>query len=141
MRFKAILFILPVLLVACGSINANVGTTSGPTVLHVTRTSSDPYGKHIGSFDRTVTDVAAVQRLYTAALALPKVTGVYNCPIGPALEYHLSFLKGASSMQQINLQASGCQFLSVSKTDSRVTNTAFLSLFMKTVGISSLFSS
>ncbi len=139
MKLKRILFILPLLLlVACGTVNAQQGTASGPTALHVVRSSSNPYAKHVPTFDRTLTDATAVQRLYTAALALPKVTGAYSCPKDTGLAFHLTFLNSTTSIQQMDLEASGCQFLGIGKEDMRVTNAAFLGLFEEVVGISAL---
>ena len=131
---------LLLLLAACGTGDiggTSGGTTTGPTTLHVVR--SDTIYLHFPPFDHTVGTVGAVQRLYHAALALPKVTGVYNCPADSGLEYYLNFLHGTSSIQQMDLAASGCQFLGIGKNDSRVTNAAFLALFTKTVGIPSLY--
>ena len=136
---------LLLLLAACGtgssggtgSTSGGTTTTTGPTTLHVVR--SNTLYLHFPPFDHTISTAVAVQKLFHAALALPKVAGVYNCPVDTGLEYHLTFLHGTSSIQQMNLDASGCQFLGIGKQDSRVTNAAFLALFTKTVGITSLY--
>jgi hypothetical protein len=133
--FVLLLFFL---LAGCGSASASGRVPPGPTSLRVIRVSSNPYGSHIAPFDQTVTDTTDVQRLYAAIQGLPAARGTYNCPKDIGLMYHLNFLQGTTSMQQMDLQASGCQFLHISKTDVRVTDASFLSLFTTTVGITSM---
>jgi len=145
MKLKSILFMLPLfmlplfLLAACGTMNASQGSTSEPTALHVVRTSSNRYAMHLASFERTVTDATAVQQLYTAAYALPVAKGIYHCPKDLGLVYHLTFLHGSTSIQQMDVQATYCQFLEIGNKDGRVTDASFLALFTKTVGITSLY--
>lgn len=133
-------FLTVVLLVfvfgGCGSAVTSTGTSPEPTVLHVVRTVTIP--SNYRAFNRTITDATAVQHLYHAALALPKApSGVFNCPIDVGVVYHLSFQQ-ASSMRQMDLDASGCRFLSISKTDTRQTNAAFLTLVAQVIGLPSL---
>ena len=133
--FVLLLFFL---LAGCGSASASGRVHSSPTALRVVRVSNNPYGSHIVPFNQTITDTTGVQRLYTAIQQLPDARGTYNCPKDIGLVYHLSFLQGTTSMQQMDLQASGCQFLRISKTDTRITNASFLSLFTTTIGIASI---
>jgi hypothetical protein len=93
---------------------------------------------HVAPFDRTVTDTTAVQRLYITAQGLPPATGTYDCAKDIGLVYHLNFLQGTALIKQIDLQATGCPFLHISKTDVRMTNPSFVSLFTRTIGIPSL---
>lgn len=140
MKSKGTFFalLLLFLLAGCGSTTTSGGAAPSLTALHVIRTSSNAYGTHVAPFDRTVTDTTAVQRLYTTAQGLPAAKGTYNCPKDIGLVYHLNFLQGITSIQQMDLQASGCQFLHISKSDVRLTNVSFLSLFTRTIGIASL---
>jgi hypothetical protein len=140
MKSKGTFFVLLLifLLAGCGSTNTNGGTPPSPTVLHVIRISSNPYGMHVAPFDRTVTDTAAVQQLYTTAQGLPAAKGTYDCAKDLGLVYHLNFLQGTTPMQQMDLEASGCGFLHISKTDARLINSSFVSLFTRTIGIPSL---
>lgn len=139
MKLKNILVMLPLfLLAACGTMNASQSSTSLPTALHVVRTSSNRYAMHLVSFDRTVTDAKAVQQLYRAAYALPVTKGIYHCPKDLGLVYHLTFLHGSTSIQQMDLQATDCQFLEIGKNDSRVTDAHFIMLFTKIIGLPSL---
>ncbi|MDQ2905729.1 MAG: hypothetical protein M3Y81_19560 [Chloroflexota bacterium] len=142
MKLKNILVMLPLfLLAACGTMNASQDSTSGPSALHVVRTSSNRYAKHLTSFDRTVTDATTVQQLYTAAYALPAAKGVYNCPKDLGLVYHLTFLRNSTSIQQMDLQATYCQFLEIGNKDARETDVHFITLFTKTIGLPSLIPS
>ena len=51
---------------------------------------------------------------------------------------HLDFLAGSSLLQHIDVQASGCQWVRLSSTDSRWTTAAFNRLLTNTIGVSSL---
>src|SRR6266851_2159906 len=80
--------------------------SSGPTVLHVTRT--DPSAtNNIGPLDKTVTDAATVQNLYMTALKLPAyATGAtisQSCLNDTGVIYHLDFLQGTTEVQRMNL--------------------------------------
>jgi hypothetical protein len=108
--------------------------------LHVTRTSPRP---GIPPLDKTVTDEAAVQRLYDAAMALPNAqAGTYNCPADNGPYYHLSFQRQQTEVQQMDLDASGCRFLRVGPERSaqtvHQTDDAFRALLAQTLGIPSL---
>jgi hypothetical protein len=147
---RATLILLAVLLLAgcgtlgrpdeTGSTNIPFGPTATPTLptaLHVIRPAVNGYP----SLDRTIHDTKAVQRLYRAAYALPfPPPGKVNCPADIAMIYDLIFLQGTTPLQQMTLQATGCQFLRLSPQADRVrlTTEAFRSLFLKTVGIPSL---
>lgn len=103
--------------------------------MHVTRPAVNGYP----SPDRTVQDAQAVQRLYSAAYALPVPSpGRVNCPLDNGMTYYLTFLRGTTPLQQMTLRATGCQELRLDRDGVRWTTEAFRSLFLKTVGIPSL---
>jgi hypothetical protein len=139
MKWKALCFapLLILGLVACSPASASSGTGQ-PTMLHVTRTEAFPeYG--FAPLDETITDTAAVQQVYQAAYVLPyPPSGIYNCPNDIGLVYHLEFFQPASSVEQMRLNATGCQFLQIGRDDVRSTNEAFRELLRKTLGIPSL---
>ena len=145
----ALILLAVLLLTGCGTVSETNGTggnnialeltatPSRPTALHVTRPAVNGYP----SLDRTLQDTRAVQRLYSAAYALPvPPPGRTNCPLDNGIIYYLTFLRSTTPLQQMTLQASGCQFLRLNQNMGgvRSTNEAFLSLFLKTVGIPSL---
>lgn len=140
MRSKVLFFapLLLLLLTACAPRSASAGTAK-PTMLHVTRTEEfSDY--HFAPLDVTVRDVAAVQHLYEAAYEQPyPPSGIMNCGADIGLMYHLEFFQSASSVQQMRLNATGCQFLWIGQDDHpRLSNEAFRELLRKTLGISSL---
>ena len=136
MKAKTLLFALCIALLLTNCGNAVGPSTQTPTVLHVTRPAVDNFP----SLDTTIRDAKAVQHLYAAAyaLAIPTGGGTVNCPSDNGMTYYLDFLKGTTSIQKMSLDATGCQYLQLSPSDSRYADTAFQSLFEKTVGIPSL---
>jgi hypothetical protein len=112
----------------------------GSTGLTLRVTRSTPLNPSAAGFDKTVSDSVAVQRLYDAAIALPPApNGVYNCPASRGVVYHLAFHEVAAPMQHMDLEADGCQFLSIGQSqEQHLTNPDFLSLFTQTIGIASL---
>jgi hypothetical protein len=147
---RATLILLAVLLLAgcgtlgrpdeTGSTNIPFGPTATPTLptaLHVIRPAVNGYP----SLDRTIKDTKAVQRLYRAAYALPVPSSEKElCPPDIGMIYYLTFLQGTIPLQQMTLQATGCQLLRLYPQTGgvRQTTEAFRSLFLKTVGIPSL---
>lgn len=116
-------------------------SAGGSTGLTLRVTRSTPLNPSASRFGMTVGDSAAVQRLYDAAIALPAVPpdSVFNCPADNGVVYHLAFFEAAAPMQQMDLEADGCQFLSIGQArEAHFTNPSFLSLFTQTVGIASL---
>ncbi len=125
-------------LAGCGAQTSQVGGASGLT-LHVIRTSGQATEPPL---DKVVSDSTEVQRLYDAALALPLApAGVYNCPADKGIIYRLTFLRGTTTVQTMDLNAAGCQFLSIGQArEVHQSNDAFRSLLAQTLGISSLAS-
>lgn len=134
MKTKAsgMIFLLVLLLAGC------MGTQ--PTVLHVVRPGLVGYQQQVvPPLDRTVSDAAAVQGLYTAALALQSPSQYpLPCPNDLGLVYHLTFLVGTSQLQQMDVQPLGCHWVYLSQTDVRQANQAFLTLLTHTIGLPSL---
>ena len=109
-----------------------------PTTLQVTRMSTLP-DNHYPPLSRTITNSNSVQKLYNAALALPKAsaTGAQSCPADIGLIYHLSFLQNGKLIREMYLGPTGCPYILVNKNDMRPLTQSFESLFMQTLGISS----
>jgi hypothetical protein len=142
-----LLLVLMAALVASGQMSASAGTGTPlcarnvpagtlPTALHVERTS---YDQQFPTTAYCVRDVAEVQRLYAAALALPVVPAntFSSCPKSVGLVYHLTFLGTSTPVESMDLQGDGCHRLTIG-TEGHATNPSFLSLFIKTLGIPSL---
>jgi hypothetical protein len=143
MRRSAILFIilaLGVCVSACGT--RATSSSQSNMVLTVTRTplgSSTPV-----TFDKTVTNASAVQRLYRAALALPKAGG-QSCPTTTEgyvrQDYHLAFQEGSSYLLPMTLRDWGCGNLFVGSddvrgaNDVRRTDETFMDLFAQTMSV------
>ena len=129
-----VLFALFLAVAGCGT--ASVATTAAhPTMLQVeraTHTSND-----FTPFSRTATNAEKVQTLYNAALALPKeTTGTeHSCPADHGLIYHLRFLQNGTLIQQMDLGASGCNYLLVGKDDMRAVSDTFITLFAQTMQV------
>jgi hypothetical protein len=118
---------------ACGS-----GGDAKPTMLHVTR-NEELSGYDFAPLDVTVRDVNAIQHLYQAAYALPKPpSGTINCPNDIGLTYHLEFFEGDTSVQQMDLDATGCQFLQITHDEVRMSDGGFRESLRKLIGIPSL---
>lgn len=149
MKLHKIAWILLVslLLLSCGTAgNSTDGSTDQPTVLHVTR----PANNGRPTLKRTVEDAAMVQHLYAAANALPSPSpggqvlkpggAVNHCGMDNGMIYQMDFYKGKTLIQEMTLQATGCQTLQIGQDTNniRVTNQAFLSLLMQTIDIPTL---
>ncbi|MDQ2715698.1 MAG: hypothetical protein M3Z08_12385 [Chloroflexota bacterium] len=132
MKVTRCLFLALLLLVLAACASTSDATT--PNALHVTRIGP---GK-VRSLDRMINDSAAVQKLYTAAHALPAVTpGLHICPSYhyDGTVYHLDFLHAATSLQQMDLDVGGCHWLHLSKTDVRQGDYGnFFPQFLQTIG-------
>ncbi len=134
----AIALLLLLFLAACG----DTAPASVPplTSLHVIRPSLSDIHR-FPLLDKTVSDAKAVQRLYSAALALSMPDssgGVASCSGDIGLVYHLTFLQKNTSVQKMDLDATGCRYLQISPTDARYATDSFVALFTKTIGIPSL---
>jgi hypothetical protein len=136
MRFKAV-FAAALLLVLLTACHPTTGPNN-PTMLRVTRTEEFPeYG--FAPLDVTIRDVTTVQRIYHAAYAQPvPPSGTANCPADIGLVYHLDFFQNGTSVEQMQLDATGCEALTISHDDVRMSNYAFLELLRKNLGIPSL---
>ena len=87
-----------------------------------------------------VRDAQAVERLYQAALALPTPSStLFSCPADDSGVYHLTFKGTEFHVHHMDINSSGCRFLTITDTDDlRMTNDAFVSLFTKTAGLPTL---
>jgi hypothetical protein len=143
-----LLLVLVAALVASGQMSASAGTgtplcarnvSAGtlPTALHVERTT---FLEQFPATAYCVRDVAEAQRLYAAALALPVLPAntFSSCPKSHGLVYHLTFLGTATPVPSMDLQGDGCQRLTIG-AEVHATNPSFLSLFIRTLRIPSLF--
>jgi hypothetical protein len=121
-----------VLLAGCG------GSAAHPTALFVVR--NNPPLLHLPPFSKKITDSKDVQNLYNAALNLPSIAGNINCTTSSygGLSYQMKFMSGNNGVENMNLDAATCKLLTIGKSDVRQTNTAFLNLFIKTLGIPAL---
>ena len=128
------------LFTGCGTATV-IGSSSivQPTSLHVVRPATI---NNVPTFERTVNNATAVQNLFKAAYALPAAPtkGVINCPADLAIVYHLTFMKGTRVIQQMTLNATGCQFLQIGSgtSDLRYAGYNFQQLTAKTIGLASL---
>lgn len=135
-KLLGVVLLLGLLLAACTE------TSQQPTALHVLRPASQfPLsGQLFPRLERTINDANAVQQLYAAALALRVVDQrkTYPCPVDFGVVYQLDFLAGSSTLQHMDVQASGCQWVHLSSTDTRWADAAFNRLLANTLGIPSL---
>lgn len=108
-----------------------------PTVIQVIRVNRIPLNHYPPFPPRTIKDSHAVQRLYDAVQALPKLNlpPVIFCPIDRGLEYHLTFSQGNSVMQQVIIYPGGCRRVLIGANDLRVITEPFIHLFVQTVAI------
>lgn len=129
---------LALALAGCGATNSfggNAGQNELPTALVVTRTGNP--SDHIAPLLGASNDPAAVQRLYHAMYALPRIPNgaVFNCPANFGITYTLAFLNGATQILNASVDADGCQFLTLGPNDIRMTNDAFWLLLAQAAGI------
>lgn len=145
-RFHRFFFlVLPLLLISgCGFVRTNmapvVSAGEQPTTLWVQRINHLSENHYLPFLPRTITDQQAVQRLSSAAQALPplNLSGPISCPADFALDYQLDFFRGQTRIQEIVFHPTGCASVEFWKDDIRVFTPAFEHLFMQTVGISNL---
>jgi len=143
MKTRRMLFTLVFLFLftGCGTATAIGSSTSvQPTVLHVIRPATL---NNVPRFERTIRDVAAVQRLYNSANALPTqpvFNGPVSCPADLAITYQLSFLHGTTLVQNMYVFPTGCRYVQIGQRTShtRFLNDGFSMLAAKTIGLSSL---
>jgi hypothetical protein len=120
---------------ACGVASSAAGRSGGPA-LHVTLVK--PPTQTL--LDKEVRDATAVQRLYDVALALPLVKpGVYHCPNDDGSVYHLTFSGVQGTVHTMDANAGGCPFIAFPQVnESHRMDQAFIALFTKTIGVSTL---
>jgi len=124
------------LLSGCGTAVSAKGEPT-PTVLQVIRVNTIPLNHYLPFSPRTISDPHAVQRLYDAAQALPRLSlpPIINCPLDLGLEYHLIFSQGHTLMQAMIVYPEGCRRLQIGESDLRVLTEPFVHLFLQTIGI------
>ncbi len=139
-------FIVPSLIIAlfllsgCGTAHVTTVSAEGdptPTVLQVIRVNTIPLNHYLPFAPRTISDPHAVQRLYNAARALPRLSlpPIINCPLDLGLEYHLIFSQSHTLMQAMTFYPEGCRRLQIGESDLRVLTEPFVHLFVQTIGI------
>ncbi len=108
-----------------------------PTALHILRVNTIPLNHYLPFSPRTITDPHAVQRLYDAAHALPRLSlpSIINCPLDLGLDYHLIFSQGHTIKQEMIVYPEGCRRLQIGESDLRVLTEPFVHLFVQTIGI------
>lgn len=137
MKRSALLPVVLLLLVLLTACHPTTGPNN-PTMLRVTRTETLP-GYNFAPLDVTIRDVTTVQRIYQAAYAQPvPPSGTVNCPADIGLIYHLDFFQNGAAVEQMQLDPMGCQALTISHGDVRMSSEAFLELLRKNLGIPSL---
>lgn len=137
MKTKAIglAFLLLLLLTGC----MGTASTPKPSILHAVRPSLSRSHQQVTPLDQTVRDAPTVQRLYAAALALPRPRQYpLPCPNDFGLVYHLTFLDGMNQLQRIDVQPLGCHWVYLSQTDVRQADQSFLTLLANTIKLPSL---
>ena len=87
-----------------------------------------------------VRDAQTVDRLYQAALALRTLPGaLFSCPADDSGVYHLTFTGAEFHVHHMDINSSGCRFLTITDTDDlRMMDDAFVSLFTRTAGLPTL---
>ncbi len=139
---KGVLLAFLVLSLSACAGAGQTGATTLPNVLHVVRNDTLP-GHHFASLNRVIHDAAQVQNLYTSAYALKSIPpgAIFNCPSDNGLEYHLEFLRVTTSVQPMDIDATGCEFLHINDRDTRFTTSSFRALLAKVLDIPSLIPS
>ena len=111
-----------------------------PTVLHVARPATL---NNVPRYERTIRDSATVQHLYKVANALPTQPvfhGAINCPADLAIEYQMSFMRGTTLIQQLNVFPTGCRHVQIGQGSAHlhVLTDDFSTLLAQNIGLSSL---
>ena len=128
------------LLSGCGTAHVAAVSAEGeptPTVLQVIRVNTIPLNHYLPFSPRTISDPRAVQQLYDAARALPRLSlpPIINCPLDLGLDYHLIFYQGHTLMQAMVFYPEGCRRLKIGESDLRVLTEPFVHLLVQTIGI------
>jgi hypothetical protein len=129
-----IVVLLTFAIAGCGSTALSASSSTKPTALYVARIHTIPSNYH--DFNRTITGASAIQHLYHTGLALPKVIPgkVMMCTVDAGVVYDLTF-ELPSSTSHMELDASGCELLTISKTDVRITNPTFMASVERVIGV------
>lgn len=108
-----------------------------PTAVQVIRVNRIPLNHYLPFPTRTITDPRAVQRLFDAVQALPRLSlpPVINCPVDLGLEFHQIFSQGNAIMQKVIIYPEGCRQVLIGESDHRVLTEPFFHLFVQTIGI------
>jgi hypothetical protein len=142
MKLQAIcisLFLL-LLISGCAVGQAGQSSTTEPTMLRIVRVNTNPYMTQYPPLKETIRDAAVVQHIYQEAYTLPQAPRE-TCLLGTgSLIYQLYFFRGKTLLKEMNFGVIGCQFLQLSKTDIRDSNSQFDLLLRQTLHLNSLVS-
>lgn len=103
--------------------------------VHVIRQHLDRYGV-MAPLDRTVTDAHAAQELYDAPFTFPVFAAPMNCPLGPAVVYHLTFSRHGSPVLTDDLSLDGCLEVNIGGMSDRLADQRYMRLLAQALGIS-----
>ena len=127
MKIKfALLFMLTLLLVACGTSTPSTPSLSvaKPDKLHIVR----PQFEFDPVLDKTITSQALIQKLYDSIHSLPSVPANGACPAIAGERYQLTFLEKAKTVLDVVADRSGCGSVTITKNDVHQTDSTFWSL-------------
>jgi hypothetical protein len=117
----------------CPISSATPDPALSPTALQAFR----PDGA-MDAFSRCVSVAPRVLALYTAALALPRTSGIGSCAKGAGVVYELTFFRGSDVVQTMTMMADACLYLYISPTDIRFTGIPFQIQVANVLGLSQL---
>lgn len=121
---------------ALGAAAATQPANAHGLVLRVTR--FEPAVSHPPPFAETITDAAAIQRLYQAALTLPVAPYIRMRCLQMSVTYHLVFLQDGRIIHIIDAEPNGCSLVVVYPAYTREITPAYRQLLAQTLGVTSL---
>lgn len=135
------LIVLCILSSGCGVGAATMPSSqkNNPTALNITRINILSSNHYQPFASRTITDLQAVQNLYSAMLLLPHAPSngqARSCPVDWGLEYRLNFSQESTMLTRAIIDMGGCGIINLGKKDTRTYDEAFLQLLAHTVGVS-----